>query len=781
MPAKKRSEPSADGLAIRLPDSELIPLQHAPSKELMTLAMSWAYRVRHRGRWRNRPESRAEVETQALDDLNNVLGISKETLQRIVAAGVVEIHIPFTEEKSGWEMRILPWESLLAAAANKLGAKRRFLVIRHLDSGAPPPRRKRAAPRLLVTSAPGELAKRYSFESESALIQSALAPCECLTDPTSASLSDWIRVHEPEVVHFTGVDAHEGSAMLELEESAKDGLVLRDAQRRPQIVNADEFAAALCSGKTRPRLFSCNAFNTGARIAALAVSGGCGAAIGFQDEIDNTLAELFFAEFHRLWRSKNQTLEAFQLALEAAQEHPQPMSGSCIILWVGQSLLQRLGAVDRFDPEVARKRVQHEPRSSTGGPATDLVVEVQALEEINYSLLHNGRPVFRRFQLSNKSRDTIRDVEVEVGLRVGGEEVFTRRTFQVELKTDDYGSLLALPLTWEVERYRESVMTNLTWSVSLAGQVIKRDSARVRLLPIDVWRDEPGDWAWLPSFVLPRDPAVIAIVDKAQKYLTAISDDRTAGFDGYQSGDRDYVDLQVRAIWSALVLDYNLRYVEPPPTYAKRSQRLRNPSAVLNDRRGTCIDLALLLCSCLEYVGLAGAIFLLEGHCFPAYWRTDAGPLELFSARDLIGADFERPDSGSSLVGTARIQDPWVYARPKHGRKDEKDESAGATASSVEQAMNPFDRALFGPRPGGTGQALYGPLFTEELVPVESVLITRQTGLGEAIEAGWRNLEVTDDVEALIDVAAARGHLNRSGADAGLRPVTPLPYGGVLK
>jgi len=783
MASRKRSSKASgrsasvdeSSLFVRLPGGETIPLKAVDSKKLMTLAMSWAYRVRYRGRWRNRPESRQEVEQQALADLENVVGIDKQKLQRIVDAGVAEIHIPFTKEEVGWEMRILPWESLLSAAANTLPDRKRFLVVRHLDSGAPPPAARRNPSQLLATSAPGALSERYSFESERALIESALAPCEHLPDPTLAGLRERIVASQPDVFHFTGIDAHEGSALLEWEEPEKDGLFLRNAKRQPEIVSADDFAAVVCAGKRTPSLFSCNAFNTGARIAALAVSKGCGAAIGFQDEIDNTLAELFFTEFHRLWRGGRQTLEAFQVALETAQEHPHPMSGSCIILWVGHSLLADLARVERFEPDLARRRLKKSAstaRTGTGdGDAADLVVEVQALEEINYSLLHNGRPLFRRFQLANKSGETIRNVEVEVGLRVGREEVSTRRTFQVERTTDDYGARLALPLTWEVERYRESVLTNLSWTVSLEGKTIRRDSARVRLLPIDVWRDEPDDWAWLPSFVLPRDPAVITVVDKAQKYLTSLSDDRTAGFDGYQSNDPDYVDLQVRAVWSALTLDYDLRYVEPPPTYAKRSQRLRNPSSVVNDRRGTCIDLALLFCSCLEYVGLSAAIFLLKGHCFPAYWRSEQGPLELSSARDL-GVDFEQPEPQSSLVGAARIQDPWVYARPK--KEPPKSDAAEPTAA------NPFDRLLFGPRDvTGNEARLYGPLYDEALVPVETVFITKQTGLGEAIDAGWRNLEVPDDVEAMIDVAAARGHLSRSG-DSGVQPVTPLPYGGIL-
>jgi hypothetical protein len=83
----------------------------------------------------------------------------------------------------------------------------------------------------------------------------------------------------------------------------------------------------------------------------------------------------------------------------------------------------------------------------------------------------------------------------------------------------------------------------------------------------------------------------------------------------------EYVDLQVQAIWAAIVNDFKLLYVNPPPAYSERSQRLRTPSEILASGSGTCVDLALLLASCLEYVEIYPVIVLLTGHAFVGYWR----------------------------------------------------------------------------------------------------------------------------------------------------------------
>ncbi len=69
----------------------------------------------------------------------------------------------------------------------------------------------------------------------------------------------------------------------------------------------------------------------------------------------------------------------------------------------------------------------------------------------------------------------------------------------------------------------------------------------------------------------------------------------------------------MQAIWTALVNEYRLQYINPPPAYSEQSQRLRTPSDILASNSGTCIDLALLLASCLEYIDIYPVVVLLVG------------------------------------------------------------------------------------------------------------------------------------------------------------------------
>jgi hypothetical protein len=227
---------------------------------------------------------------------------------------------------------------------------------------------------------------------------------------------------------------------------------------------------------------------------------------------------------------------------------------------------------------------------------------------------------------------------------------------------------------------------------------------------------------------------VARIVESAQNYLKAIRDEPDAGFDGYQSVDPSNADdpsrgvhRQVQAIWSALLHDAPLTYINPPPTFTDRSQRLRTPSDVMARRAGTCIDLALLLAACLEYVGISPTIFLLEGHAFPGYWRSEE------SQRDFTECRYgpEPREAGAEKRFVSRPPRGWVL-----------------NSDGYEEVLQLVRRG--------------------DLIPLETVWLTQHKSFQQAIQAGVENLQSKREFESMVDVCGAR-----------LDDVTPLPIAGL--
>jgi len=259
----------------------------------------------------------------------------------------------------------------------------------------------------------------------------------------------------------------------------------------------------------------------------------------------------------------------------------------------------------------------------------------------------------------------------------------------------------------------------------------------VKLLAVDEWVDTKELDAYLPSFVFPRDRAVAKIIDTAQHYLMSLSDDYGAGFDGYQGVDPGAedpfasVDLQARAIWSALSYDFPLSYINPPPTFSVSSQRLRSPSDVIEGRRGTCIDLALMLAACLEYVGIYPVIFLLGDHAFPGYWRSEEDRSNFIYMLPKSVAEVSPRSGGVRDASAGSSPKPWVLSNYTEITKLVR---SGA------------------------------------LLPIETVLLTQREGFWDAVDEGVSNLRNKDEFQMMIDVQYARNNE---------RPVTPLPILGV--
>ncbi len=735
-----------------LPDGSVLQWDVAADQQLLVanefqrVAMQWTYIVRNRRRWAEREVSVNEQADRARQLLQR-LGMSESARERLAFAGHVEVVIPWTNEAIGWELRIMPWEYVLSAGTRDLRRGVGLSVVRRLDVGGTARTLSEQPRALYVQSAVGGLADVFDFSAERRMVQSALAGerfHECI-NPTLDELARAVETHRPEIVHLAGFDTHQGLALLNdaSTETVLDGYLLRGTTGAVEAVSAQQIATALTGGAAKPALVTLNLHNSAGRIAPMLISAGIGAALAFQDTFDDALAELFFSSFyHALSMADGDLVLAFDLAWAEMREQPRSVQGSGLALWSGTPLLapavsSTTSTRSHIDQVIAKERAQVLDPATITDLSEIVTVTVDPLSEINYSLLHNNRGLFKEFSIRKLKPGRLERIEVNVELHVGSDSYPYRRTFTLSEQFIDLNELVRVPLTSALSRSRgEAMRTSLyvevLWGPPGSTRELYRDTTRVTLLPADQWRDDDTDRMWLPSFVLPRDPAVSGIIDQAQRYLMALRDDPTAGFNGYQRIDSTAgepharVDLQVQAIWSAILYDCRLSYVNPPPTYSIASQRVRTPSVMLSSGRGTCLDLTLLLAACCEYIEIYPVVFLLAGHAFPGYWRS---------------AD------AHAAFGKVAISDPEV------GIVGEED---GVTRATGQREAWHLPTAMW---PEVIQQVRSGAL-----VPLETVGLTSHKGFAAAVTAGYDNLKSRDAFDSLLDVRLARG-----------RDVTPLP------
>lgn len=756
---------------------------HAPEPQLVAMLLSL---LRSRHNWIEVPDALARVH-QLCGHVLGHLGIDEACREALAQAGLVEVRslgLAGGDQEAPWAF---PWEFVLAEATRlrrqgmRAMSGQTFQVVRHLQAAGRRPVHAaadtslRTPQRLLVvTSGPGWIHDSYEFEQEQRLIISSLAPqisADVLRDPDLPELRAFVQQHKPDIIHLAGVDARQGALMLQArakvnqvrsEAREESGVFLRGAAK-PEIVSFPELAQAVAA--SRPKLVTLNMYNS-AIGAGHAVKGGAEAGIGFQDEIDDALAEHFCASLYSNWKRLSWDLAAAYQEAWRSIAHEPALRGSGIVLWSRNSLLmQALPTTSNPAPRSARsgeetpdgapKRVRrlHRGRAVPAAPTiaadpTDpsargdeavispdeakdgdahIRVTCQALRKLNFSLLHNDQDLYTDFTVRRQKPGAYRGIRVDVRLAAGSEEAAYVKIFNLDSVTPivQLRNQVRLALTPRLGQVlAESMFGTISTEVRWGTHVLYGETQRIELLPVDEWRFDTVSGRWLPSFVFPRDPAVLRIIEAAQRYLIALRDDSSAGFDGYQSFDAagttmnercHAVDAQVQAIWWALVNDFAPSYINPPPSFSAESQRLRTPSNVVDGRRGTCIDLTLLLASCLEYIDIYPVVFLLKDHAFPGYWRTEESHRHRLSSASLAPVD---PD-GMSPEKAISDAAPWMFG------------------------VTQFEDVLDLVREG-------------HVVPIESTLLTSRGGFWDSISEGTQNLRSRSQFDSMFDIKLAR-------------------------
>ena len=426
---------------------------------------------------------------------------------------------------------------------------------------------------LFVQSAPGGLRGSWQFDEELGRLKRALVGFEVtvLSDPTLAQLQAKVADLRPDLVHLSGFDNLPGlkalrelvplkevveaeigpmllSDVLNDESGVPDGMLLAGEQAGVAVVGAQQLAEALSAGGQHCAYFvGVSLENSAARTAALIVGERAAlAAVGFQDAIENALVDFFFElVYTQLSAARWDAPLSFEQAWLRARVEPKATRATGITLWAGATLLPTQATLADAPPAVAA-----ELRDSRLAPHVLCSPET----ELNYAVLHNNGMLFRQFVVERGHAQADDWIDVEVALHLGSEPARYQRRFQADKSRFDLTGDVHVPLTAALMRsLPEAVNSTLVVKLSHNDQPLACESHRLRLLPVDQWRDNDKDGQWLPSFVLPRDPAVARAVEQAQRYVRVLRDNPSAGFEGYQAAPNieeerlREVDLQVQA------------------------------------------------------------------------------------------------------------------------------------------------------------------------------------------------------------------------------------------
>ncbi|WP_278266151.1 DUF4011 domain-containing protein [Nocardia sp. AG03] len=250
-----------------------------------------------------------------------------------------------------------------------------------------------------------------------------------------------------------------------------------------------------------------------------------------------------------------------------------------------------------------------------------LTVQVSAQPAINLALVHNSVPLISGIYVTNSSGSAAIDVTVTVRLHGNGAELAPQwvRTYDgglaagAEAHWDDFAGFA--PSVGYLRDLNESHPATLSVTVTrMWGQELHL-ALPVKVLAHNEWFNAPAFYDSLAAFVQPNTAAVQSVLSGAADLLRSHTGD--ASISGYQGG-------QERAAAIAMAIYESLRargigYITPPASFEATGQKIRTSAQVLQQRLGTCIDLAVTYAACLEAAGLRPLVWLLDDHAFAGF------------------------------------------------------------------------------------------------------------------------------------------------------------------
>jgi len=240
--------------------------------------------------------------------------------------------------------------------------------------------------------------------------------------------------------------------------------------------------------------------------------------------------------------------------------------------------------------------------------------------KINYSLVNNDIPLIPLLVIKNISSHDIENIQLSISITPDFSAKWEKTIPFIHSQSDHIEKDITVPLIKKrILDTKESEIGALSFELFVQGKKIISQTYSVRILAFNEWFFHPYYPELLASFVLPNNGEIAKVIMSATTHLKTLSGEDS--FDGYQSGKIEKIEAMVQSIYLSLQQELKVKYINPPPSFEPTGQKILFPDVILQQRLGTCLDLAVLFAACLERIGLFPLIFFIPGHAYLGYWR----------------------------------------------------------------------------------------------------------------------------------------------------------------
>ena len=247
-----------------------------------------------------------------------------------------------------------------------------------------------------------------------------------------------------------------------------------------------------------------------------------------------------------------------------------------------------------------------------------IFLKLEANAAVNYAMAENGSPLIRGITVKNSSGAGIEETVLYISFQDDFAKEYIK---EIPFLPNDRELDLGMPIIEMDIRKIFSVTEKVTRTIEArlmkGEEKLAEASVSIQMLPFNQWPGLGVMPELTAAFATPNHPAIDKVIVRASDILKESG--KEPSFEGYQSKNPERVLEQAAAIYCALK-ELLIVYAGPPASFETEGQRVRLSDAVLTEKIGTCLDLALLYSSCLEAVSLNPLVVFTEGHAMTGLW-----------------------------------------------------------------------------------------------------------------------------------------------------------------
>ena len=342
-------------------------------------------------------------------------------------------------------------------------------------------------------------------------------------------------------------------------------------------------------------------------------------------------------------------------------------------------------------------------------PTEPIALSIDCALRINFATAQNSVPVLRAIEIANRSENALENLS----LTMTAQPAFVReKRWQIDrIAALDEAKLTDRALTLDLgflAGLNEAERGQLIFRLVQNGDTVLENVVPIEIMARDEWGGLGEMAQILAAFVSPNDSAVAPILKEAARILVAAG--HSGSQDGYQRVDPARAYMLTAAIWSAIT-GMGLTYAEPPKSFERIGQKVRDPQRIKNEGLATCFDTTLLFAAAIEAAGLNPVVIFTQGHAFAGVWLTNKtlpGTIEkdVTELRKAIAAHEFVPFETTLVTNTppAGFKDAVEAGKRKLSEANEADfdraiditraRSAGVTPLASHQVRDAEDREV---------------------------------------------------------------------------------------